>query len=146
MKNAAKLTFIGFITGFVLLFSSCVEEEPVIVPDVYVSFSINLDLPEYNALNSVNNSVKVPNQGYAKSGVIIYRYSLDEFYAFDATCPQHISVITSVNLDDAGAAGTATCPHCNTVYYFPSLGYPSSGYPLKRYRVTLSGRILTVSN
>ena len=141
-----KLAFIGLISGLFLSFTSCVEEEPKIVPDVYVYISLNLDLPSYNALNSVNNAIKIPNEGYNKNGVIVYRYSMEEFYAFDATCPQHIDVSTSVNLDDNGTAGTATCPHCQTVYYFASLGYPSSGYALKRYSVSFSGRIVTVSN
>lgn len=146
MKNASKVIFIGLLAGIFLSITSCVEEEPKIVPDVYVYISINLDLPQYNSLNSTNNAIKIANEGYNKNGVIVYRYSLDEFFAFDATCPQHIEISKSVNLDDNGTAGTATCPHCQTVYFFASLGYPSSGFPLKRYSTSLSGRILTVSN
>ncbi len=141
-----KITYIGLIALVAVLFNSCVEEEPKIVPDVYVDFYIYLDLPEYNALNSINNAIKVNNQGYDKNGVIVYRYTLDEYLAFDATCPQHIAVSTSVDLDDEGTAGTATCPHCNAVYQFANFGYPGSGYPLKRYSVSLSGRTIRITN
>ena len=141
--NIALLMLVFAIT-FPLV--SCVEEEPKIVPDVYVNFTINLELPQFIARKSVNNSVLIAREGYADNGVIIYRYSPDEYLAFDATCPQHIEDNRAVTLDDAGTAGTATCSKCSTKYFFFNFGQASSGYPLKRYRVALSGSYLTVSN
>jgi hypothetical protein len=133
-----------------LLLSGCSEEEPIIVPDVYVNFDVNLDLPQFTALNAPGNAVKKNNEGYDENGVIIYRRFDDTdgtlYFAFDATCPKHIEVSTSINLDGNGAAQTGTCPHCSTKYYFENFGYPASGYPLKRYRTSLFGRILRVSN
>lgn len=137
---------IALVSFLIIPFFSCVEEEETIVPDVYVNFNISLDLPQFNALNSVNNAIKVPNEGYDNNGVIVYRYTLDEFLAFDATCPQHITISTSIDLDDNGSAGTATCPHCGTTYSFFNFGQASSGYPLKRYRVNQSGSFLNVTN
>jgi hypothetical protein len=148
-NKSMRLTKILFITLSFLLtpfLHSCVEEEPKIVPDVYVDFYVNLDLPEFTSLNAINNAVKVANQGYDKNGIIIYRYTQDEFLAFDATCPQHITTSISVDLDDGGAAGTGTCSHCGVVYRFFNMGYPDEGYPLKRYSVTVSGRILRITN
>jgi len=118
---------------------SCVKEEEQIIPDVYVDFSINLNLPSYSALGSPNIAQKISSYGYKKNGVIVYRYSLDEFYAFDATCPQHINTPTSINLDQNGEVGTATCPHCNTKYYLITRG-TSNGHPLKTYRTFFNGR------
>lgn len=143
---STKIRLASVVFGFAILFSSCVEEEPTIIPDVYVNFNISLDLPQYNALNSVNNAVKVPNYGYDENGVIVYRFTLDEFLAFDATCPQHIEKSTSIDLDDGGAAGTATCPHCQTTYSFFNFGQASKGYPLKRYKVSVNGSFLNISN
>ena len=144
--RAAKLYFIGIILGFSVLIPSCVEEEPKIIPDVYVDFTIYLDLPQFVALSSLNNAVKVPNEGYDENGVIVYRYTLDEYMAFDATCPQHVTISTSIDLDDGGSAGSATCPYCQTKYLLTNFGYPEKGYPLKKYTVTLSGRNLRVTN
>jgi hypothetical protein len=144
--QSAKILLIGILLGGIFSLHSCIEEEPKIVPDVYVDFTIQLDLPQYNALNSINNAIKEPNRGYDNNGVIVYRYTLDEYLAFDATCPRHVDISTSVNLDDGGFAGTATCPHCNTTYLLANLGYPDSGYPLKRYLVTISGRSLRITN
>lgn len=143
MKNSKVLLF---VLSFTLFATSCIEEEPRIVPDVYVNFTINLALPQFSALNSINNAVKVANYGYNKNGVIVYRFNLDEFLAFDATCPQHIERNTSITLDDEGAAGTATCSHCSTTYSFFNYGQASAGYPLKRYNVRVNGYMLTVSN
>ncbi len=134
---------------FILLYLpiGCVKEEKQIIPDVSVDFSINLNLPNYNVLSNPNVAIKYPGVGYNRNGVIVYRYSLDEFYAFDATCPQHIDVSTSINLDQNGTSGTATCPHCNTIYYLVS-GGTSKGYPLKKYRTSfdVNSKIVYVFN
>ncbi len=145
--NIALITIIASALTF---FLSCGEEEPIIVPDVYVNFDINLDLPQFSPLNAQGNAVKKGGEGYDDNGVVIYRRfdSTDgqPYFAFDATCPQHIGISTSVNLDGAGADQTATCPHCNTQYFLENYGYPNKGYPLKRYRVSQMGRILRISN
>lgn len=143
-----KLTNIILIilTGFTFIFTSCTEEEPTIVPDVYVNFSINLDLPEYNTLRSIQNSIIEPDRGYNNNGVIIYRYSHEEFIAFDASCPQHITKSVAVVLDEVGTSGTATCPHCKTTYSFFNFGQADNGYPLKRYQTTFQGSFVQVSN
>jgi hypothetical protein len=142
--NITKLGIFSLLISAFL--SSCIEEEPKIVPDVYVNFTINLDLPEFIALKSINNAIKKSYEGYDNNGVILYRYTLDEYIAFDATCPQHIETSTSISLDEGGVAGTATCPHCNTTYSFFNFGQASSGYPLKRYRTNLRGTMLDVFN
>lgn len=139
----------NLIVLFILAFMQfgCSKNEEQVVPYVRVSMTINLQLPKFNALTSVNNAVLCDNEGYNKNGVIIYRYSLEEFTAFDATCPRHIDTKpTAVILDDNGSAGTATCPECKTVYYFFNYAYPSSGYPLRRYSLTRSGNMLYIIN
>lgn len=144
--NRTNIALLAVVLAITIPFSSCVEEEPLIVPDVYVYISINLDLPQYIALKSINNALLIPNKGFDNNGVVIYRYSPDEYLAFDATCPQHIETSWAIILDDNGYAGKATCTHCNTSYTFFNFGQASAGYPLKRYRVSLSGSTLTVSN
>lgn len=124
----------------------CVKEEEDVVPDVAVNFQINLDYPQFSSLNSVNNAILYSNEGYKRNGVIVYRFSLDEFFAFDATCPQHIETATAIILDRDGTAGSATCPECNTIYFFANMGYPAEGHSLKRYNVTFQGNILNVYN
>ncbi len=126
-------------------FASCVEEEPKIVPDVYLNITINLNLPEYTDILVPGNAVLYPNEGYDNNGIIVYRHTQDEFIAFDATCPQHIEQSTAIEIDKEDFA-TGKCPHCNTTYSFFNFGQASSGYPLKRYRTTLNGSYLYIGN
>lgn len=144
----AKLKYLLHILILSWTVFGCSKDQNQIIPYAKVNFAADLYLPQFNALNSVNNAVLYPNVGYNRNGVIIYRNSIDEFTAYDATCPKHLDTkITAVVLDDGGNAGSATCPECKTVYYFFNYAYPQKGgYPLKRYNVTKSGNILYVNN
>lgn len=143
LKTKIKLLF-QLIIATVLLFG-CSKSQDQIVPYVNVQLSINLDLPSFTALNSPGNAVIYPNAGYNRNGVIIFN-GLDEFTAYDATCPQHIATKTAIVLDDKGSGGQATCPYCHVVYNFYNYGAASKGYPLKRYNVSKSGNTLLVYN
>jgi len=118
---------------------SCVKTEDQIVPNVRVEIYFSPDLPEYITLSSPGNAYLKHDVGYNRNGVIIFRNSIEEFTAYDATCPQHIETKTAVILDDNGSGGQATCPKCSTIYYFYSYGSASKGYPLKQYNVTKVG-------
>lgn len=144
MKTKIKFLFCLAILSFAII--SCSDDQEQVVPSVRVEFSVNLTLPQFSGLNTVNNAIIYPNVGYDHNGVIVYRNSLDEFTAFDATCPQHIDNSTAVKLDDNGSGGQATCPYCKTVYYLYSYGASSKGYPLRRYNVTNSGGLLYINN
>jgi len=137
---------------YILLFSSlffantaCDDTIDDIIPDVPVNIEFNLKEPQFNNLSVVMGAVKIDGYGYRNNGVIVFRLSDSEILAFDATCPKHIDINASVNLD-ANGSGTATCPHCGTVYYLVNYGYPKNGYPLKRYQVLRSGDYVRVYN
>lgn len=135
-----------FILLIVLSFATgCGDDEPVIVPNVPVHVEFYLNEPYYNNLVIPLGAVKIPNCGYNNNGIIVFRNSDMGIYAYDATCPQHINTSTSVNPDENGS-GTATCPHCHTVYYLTNNGYPAKGYRLKSYHVTVSGNFVSITN
>lgn len=54
------------------------------IPSTPFSISINLNLPSYNALNGVGGYCYV--QGGIQ-GIVVYRRSVDEFYAFERKSP-----------------------------------------------------------
>lgn len=137
MKAKVKHLFKFIILSLVLF--GCAKQQEQIVPYVTVNFSVSLSLPEFSVLNSVNNAYIKRNVGYNYNGVIVYRNSIDEFTAFDATCPKHIETKTAVALDGGAGSGQAKCPNCKTVYYFFNYAYPSSGYPLRQYKVIMTG-------
>jgi hypothetical protein len=137
LNTKVKLLFQLIILSTLLF--SCTKTEDQIVPNVRVEIYFSPDLAQFNSLNSPGNAVLYPNAGYNHNGVIIFRNSIEEFTAYDATCPQHIETKTAVILDDNGSGGQATCPKCNTIYYFYSYGSASKGYPLRQYNVTKTG-------
>lgn len=141
-------TKIAFLFQLLLLLTftiSCTDEEQDIVPDVYVRFDFHVNSPEYTNLLVPLGAVKRAGVGFNNNGVIVFRTSDYGYQAFDATCPQHITNSTSVNIN-ANESYKATCPYCNTVYYLSNNGFPTKGYKLKQYRVTVSGEIVYVSN
>jgi hypothetical protein len=145
--SPTKIVFGLVLLSICFALSSCYDEEPIIVPDTHVNFTINLELSQYIDLKVEGNSYKILYEGYNDNGVILFRNiqpinSPEAFLAFDATCPQHFEISASINID--GRVGT--CPHCNTTYFFEMNGYPNKGYPLKRYRTILNGTMLTVRN
>lgn len=130
---------------FFVTLGSCIEEEERIIPYTHVDIRINLSLPQYYALNIINNAIIIPYVGYNQNGVIVYRLNQEEFFAFDATCPQHVHTSTAIAIDD-NDPGNAICPYCNKVYILLNLGYVEGGYPLQRYRTSLHGTELRIYN
>ena len=137
--------FSSFFLISILLWS-CNKDQSQIVPYVKVNITANLYYPQFSALNAPGNAVIFPYEGYNRNGVIIFRNSIEEYTAYDATCPQHIETKTAIKLDDNGSGGQATCPYCKTVYNFYSYGTASKGYPLQRYNVNISGNVLIIYN
>lgn len=140
-----KIIHILLFSILVFANATCDNNIDDIIPDVPVNIEFSLNEPQYFNLTSVMGAVKIDGYGYRNNGVIVFRLSENEILAFDATCPKHIDTNASVNPDSNGS-GTATCPHCGTVYYLVNYGYPREGYPLKRYQVLKNGDYVRVYN
>lgn len=130
-----------------------------VIPDVTVDFMLDINDPEFVELNAIGGAVTVSSStnnwgryaaGYAGNGIIISR-GVDEFYAYDRTCPHDYALDGSsirIDIDPTGFA-KAVCPKCKTTYELISYGTPASGvgrYPLKNYRTTFDGRYVRVWN
>ena len=110
---------------------SCDKEDNTIIPNVHVSFVINLNI--INELTVPGNSVLFPQYGFG--GVIVYCELPGSYYAFDATCTYEASSIC--HLKNEGVLGTCDC--CGSQYVLIGGGYPSEGpatVPLKTYNVS----------
>ena len=122
---------IFWILFLVLGILSCDKVEYPI-PEVYVSFTVNLNI--VNELNAAGNSVFFPNVGFG--GVIIYCEEPGKWYAFDASCSVEASRACIVKNDGV----LAECPCCKSQYVLLSGGYPArlpATIPLKQYHVSL---------
>jgi nitrite reductase/ring-hydroxylating ferredoxin subunit len=154
----SKIRFFLIPLALALTLSSCNKKNDVI-PDTYVSFTLNLNDPEFVSLSGFGGSVVVDSHtnnwglgaaGYDGNGIIIC-YGVDEFYAYDRTCP-HDYVVNNlsvkVNIDPANST-MAICPTCSTKYALTVGGTPASGvgrYPLKNYKTNLQGNFVIVWN
>ena len=138
------------------MFSACKTKNSDVIPDTFVDFTIDLNNPRFIDLNVVGNTLAVTasdlgifSLGYNNHGILIYRASEEEFYAFDRTCPFEEDLSQIVQVDNAGDV-TAECPVCHTEYVLPSFGYPTDKgpgvYPLKKYQANLSGSYLRIYN
>jgi nitrite reductase/ring-hydroxylating ferredoxin subunit len=158
MAFNSKIGFFLMLLSLPVILSSCNKKNDVI-PDVYVNFTLNLNDPEFVTLNGFGGSVAVDSRtnnwgtgaaGYDGNGIIIC-FGVEEFYAYDRTCP-HDYVVNSlsvkVNIDPSNST-IAICPNCGTKYGLTVGGTPASGvgrYPLKNYRTSFQGNYVTVWN
>jgi len=154
----SKIRFFLITAAFVFALTSCNRKNDVI-PDTYVNFTLNLNDPEFVNLSGFGGSVTVDSHtnnwgqaaaGYNGNGIIIC-FGVEEFYAYDRTCP-HDYVVNSlsvkVNIDPTNST-IAVCPKCGTKYGLTVGGTPASGvgrYPLKNYKTSFQGNYVTVWN
>ena len=130
MSHFLKLTFFSAFMVFIAVFSGCKNQNN----DVIVT--------------SATNNWGSRAAGYDTNGIIDYRSLMDEFNAYDRTCPHDYAKDKSsvrVNVE----AFNAICPRCSTEYSLSSFGIPVSGpgkYPLKNYNTSFDGRFISVWN
>jgi nitrite reductase/ring-hydroxylating ferredoxin subunit len=153
LKSKIIIFLITIVTVFCAV--SCKKSKNDPIPDVYVDFYVNLSDPEffvlsaatnYKIVTSLTNNWGAKSSGFHNNGIIVYRSSLDEFYAYDRTCPHDYVLDGSeikVNVDFLNAI----CPKCSTNYSLDIGGTPVSGpgrYPLKNYKTSFDGTTVHV--
>ena len=111
--------------------------------NIGVNYDVNLNLPQYNQLNFISNSVLIPNIG---NGGVIITNSGTGYLAWDAGDPNHInnscSTMTITSLESK-----CNCPDENSYSLITgqSLGIALE-CGLKAYRVEINGSNLFISN
>ena len=158
MGNISKITIFSFLLLLAVFSLSCNRENDVI-PDVMVDFTIDLTNPAFNSITSFGGAVVISNSspvagtwrgGYDSNGIIVFA-GVDEYYAYDRTCPHDYTenaTSVKVNLDPSSSL-FAICPVCESKYALSAYGTPASGksrYPLKNYRTSYDGRFVRVWN
>ncbi len=157
VSNLRKFLLIPLIS---LLTVSCNKEGNNIIPEVYVDFTINLGTdPQFFDLSAVGNYALIDENtnnwgvsaaGFDGNGIIVFHSSLDEFFAYDRTCPYDYAInglSVAVNVDEDLI--NVICPQCSSKYSLFSFGTPVSGpskYPLKMYKTSFNGQFIHVYN
>jgi nitrite reductase/ring-hydroxylating ferredoxin subunit len=158
MASDSKIRYFLIFLALVFSLSSCNKKNDVI-PDTYVNFTLDLNDPEFVNLSGFGGSVMVGSNtnnwgtaaaGYDGNGIIIC-YGVEEFYAYDRTCPHDYvnnGLSIKVSIDPKNST-IAICPKCGTKYGLTVGGTPASGvgrYPLKNYKTSYVGNYVTVWN
>jgi nitrite reductase/ring-hydroxylating ferredoxin subunit len=155
MDLKAKIVIFLITVLMAVLLTSCKKSKNDVIPDVYVDFYIDLNDIIFRDLDAIGNHVIVTSQtnlwgpksaGYNDNGIIVYRSDLENFNAYDRTCPHDFAVnelSIKVNVDFT----IAICPRCGTNYALSAGGMPMSGpgrYPLKNYKTSFDGQSVHV--
>ena len=154
-NSISKLKFFFLFCLIIISFLGCEDEKGPIIPTTYVNFTLRLDDPQFIALSSIGNSVIITysysginSAGYDNNGIIVYRASQDEFYAFDRTCTYDVDKSIAVEIDESGFI--AVCSECGSRYVLPNIGFPTedspSKYQLHQYKTNFDGLVLHVFN
>ncbi len=124
-----------FITALSLF--ACKKEDNNDIPNVLVDFTVYVTDPQFSALNAVGGHVYV--SGGVK-GIVIYRHTLDEFFAMERNCPYLPSNGEVVSVDSSGIF--LKDASCGSKFYMTDGGSVANGpatRPLKRYNASYDG-------
>lgn len=139
-----KLFVLTICSGLFLL--SCSKDDwdnrNPYLPEIAVNVPINTSLPTYNKLQYPGNAVYIP--GYGINGILVINTGTG-VRAFDATCANHgISTCSKLTLN--GVEATCGCSDALVYNLYLGLATTDAQYPLKEYRVSQGGTMITVFN
>lgn len=127
-----------------LLFSSCKKDHQY-VPNVYVNLTIYVNDQQHAALQTVDGWKYFEG---GNRGVVVYRKSLNEFVAYERTCPylpEEANSIVSVDTSNNIILKDASC----SAQFLLSNGDPISGpavIALRQFHCVFDGTTLRVTN
>jgi nitrite reductase/ring-hydroxylating ferredoxin subunit len=141
-SEISKVLFLLLTLYFAITFSSCNKKDNV--PYVPVDIFIQLNDPEFSALNSVGNYINITG---GVNGIIIYRAAGEQFMAYDRTCTYRPSNNCRVSVDQS--KNFAVCTECCNSSFLLIDGSVAQGpaeIPLKQYQTTFDGLIIHIFN
>lgn len=142
MKN---FTIPLIVLGAFLLMQSTCDQNNQNIPYVPVNFDINLNLPAYNSLNFPGEHLIL--QG-GSQGIIVYRYTMEEFVVLDrhSTFDVELNCKVSVESDGITLSDAADCSESEWLILDGSVMQGPATLPLHRYRTNWNPPILHVYN
>jgi hypothetical protein len=134
-----------FIAIFVLFTQATCDSSHQNIPYVPVNFDINLNLPAYNTLNFPSEHILIAG---GSQGLIIYRYTMDEFVVLDRHSTFDIPMNCKVTVDSDGVTliDAAECSESKWLVLDGSVMQGPALLPLHRYRSSWNPPILHVYN
>lgn len=136
----------------VVCFMSCSSDDGGVnnnpfIPNALVQFQINLNLPQFDDLRFAGGSTYISNGGGVR-GFFVFNLSGDQFFAWEASCPNHVPNTCST-MTIEGVQAQCSCEDYKYSLATGQLLNPVEGmdsYPMINYRATKSNNVLTISN
>lgn len=132
----------------VLLFISCDKDKAVnnnqYLQNISFSKEINTNLPQYNSLKFPGNSVLITDAGAGIQGIIVVAAGVNDYRAWEASCPNQYPVACS-RLTISGGYAKCSCENSEYNIYVGS-GTNGEQYSLKQYKTEILGNIIRVYN
>lgn len=142
-RNFSRLhVLLTFIIAGALIQSRCNDPNQYI-PYVPVDFSINVNLPNYMDLSVPSGHILV-NGG--SKGIILYRYTLDDFVALDRHATADIPAGCQVQVAEDGLMLIDPCGNSEWLIIDGSVVSGDATLPLHRYATQWTPPILRVYN
>lgn len=137
---------------FTVLLVSCENDSGNRNPylqEVSFSFELNLNLPLYSDLNNIGNPIYVGNAGVGTRGAFVMQVSSGQYFAFEASCPNHVpNNCSTMQLD--GIEVECSCEDFRyNLFNGQQANRPDDGqryYDLLFYRATLRGNSVFITN
>jgi len=123
---------------------SCSKDNNSNIPLVNVNFTINVNNPAYVNVTVPGGWMYI-NGG--SRGIILYRYSNDEFRAFDRHCTWDVtSSCGLVSVDNTNITGFDDCCGSKFLIIDGSITQGPANLPLKQYTTSFDGSVLRITN
>ena len=125
-----------------LTFSGC-RDTPGVIPFVDVNIDLNLSLPAYNSLNFPGNWLYISG---GSRGLIVYRYTLDEFVVLDRHATFDVGAGCQCTLSEDGYTILDPCSDSQWYIFDGSIIQGPTTAPLERYTTTWIPPVLSIQN
>jgi|TARA_B110000444_G_scaffold253600_1_gene284734 hypothetical protein len=146
MSNLNKIISLPFLGILLLLLTQAkCDSSHQNIPYVPVNFDINLNLPAYNSLNFPSEHLLIAG---GSNGLIIYRYTMDEFVVLDrhSTFDIPLDCQVTVGPDGVTLSDGSECSESQWLILDGSVMQGPALLPLHRYRYSWNPPILHVYN
>ena len=132
----------GLLALAFLPLSGCVDT-PGVIPYVDVQVDLNLSLPAYNNLNFPNNWLYISG---GSRGLIVYRYTLDEFVVLDRHATWDVGAGCQCTVSPDGYTVEDPCSGSQWYIFDGSIIQGPTTAPLERYTTTWIPPVLSIRN
>lgn len=134
------LLFLLFFTAIFSCNNNGFNNKNPYLPNYTFTIDINTNLPAYSNLKFVSNAIYYANAGVR--GIFVFNTG-NGYNAFDAACPnQALGSCSTMTINGINAV----CP-CDSAEYSLFTGQSAGKqYPLKQYRIEISGNNIRVYN